>query len=258
MTIHYLSDIHMEFEQNLEFLRRLQPTEGADVLVVAGDAFYLDTPPEEGGLFLKWAAANYGRVLLVPGNHEYYGGYDVARNGASWELRLAPNVSYYNNKVVRVGDTDFILSTMWSHISPENRQPISYFLSDFHRINYDGHAFTPEDYNLEHERSLQFIKQAVADSRALHRVVVTHHVPSRLCTPRKLRVIRGGSLEEAFTVDLTNYIRHAPIDCWIFGHSHVGTDTVIGGTRLASNQLGYVFRKEYEWNGFRFGKTITL
>ena len=34
-------------------------------------------------------------------------------------LRLS-NAGYYQNKVVQIDDTDFILSTLWSHIRPED------------------------------------------------------------------------------------------------------------------------------------------
>lgn len=258
MTIQYLSDLHLELVGNVDYLRRQPLKVTGDVLVVAGDSFYLDDVAKDGNFFLQWAADHYERVLLIPGNHEYYGEYDIKANGDSWEWKLKENVAYYNNKVVHIGDIDIILSTLWSCISPENTQAINIFLTDFHRATYDGHAFTTEDYNQEHKKCLRFVKQAVAESKAKHRIVVTHHVPTRLCTPKKLKDIRGGSLQEAFTVDLTDYISQAPIDYWIYGHSHVNYEAMIGGTIVTSNQLGYVFRGENEWNGFYFGKKIEL
>lgn len=258
MTIQYLSDLHLELKDNREYLSKLPLKATGDVLVVAGDSFYLEDEDMRRSSFWQWASDHYEQVLLVPGNHEYYGGYDIRANGDSWEWKFLSNVGYYNNKVVTIGDTDFILSTLWSSISPENEQAISIFLNDFHRATYDGRKFTPDDYNAEHEKSLSFVRHAVANSKARHRVVVTHHVPTGLCTPKKLRVIRGGSLEEAFTVDLTDYIFHAPIDYWIYGHSHVNYEAMISGTIVTSNQLGYVFRGENEWNGFYFGKKIDL
>lgn len=258
MTIQYLSDLHLELEGNVEFLRRTPLKVTGDILIVAGDSFYLEDSNMRRSFFWKWASDNYEQVLLIPGNHEYYGGYDIRANGDSWEWKFMSNVGYYNNKVVTIGDTDIILSTLWSHISPENAQAINIFLTDFHRATYNGHDFTPDDYNKEHEKCLQFVKHAVAKSKARHRVVVTHHSPTRLCTPRKLQVIRGGSLQEAFTVDLTDYIAKAPIDYWIYGHSHVNYEAMISGTIVTSNQLGYVFRGENDWNGFYFGKKIDV
>lgn len=258
MTIQYLSDLHLEFKDNVEFLRLLPKKVTGDILIIAGDTMYLDDETMQNSDFIRWAADNYERVLLIPGNHEYYGDHDLKTGGNSWELKLFPNVSYYNNKVVTIGNTDIILSTLWSFIPLENRQPIGYFLNDFHKIRYNGRKFTIDDYNVEHIKSLAFLKQAVANSKARHRIVVTHHVPSRYCSPKKLRAIRSGTLSDAFTVDLTEYIDSAQIDYWIYGHSHVNIGVDIGRTRLTSNQLGYVFRKENEWNGFDFSTHIRL
>lgn len=258
MTIQYLSDLHLEFKDNVEFLRQLPRKVTGDILIVAGDTMYLDDDTMKNSEFIRWAANNYERVLLIPGNHEYYGDHDLSATDDSWELKLSSNVSYYNNNVVTIGNTDIIMSTLWSYIPLEYRQPIGFFLNDFHRIQYQGRKFTTDDYNFEHAKSLDFLKRAVARSKARHRIVVTHHVPTRFCSPKKLRVIRDGTLSDAFTVDLTEYIDSAQIDYWIYGHSHLNIGVELGRTKVTSNQLGYVFRKENEWNGFDFGKHIEV
>jgi predicted phosphodiesterase len=62
MKIHLLSDLHLEFEN---FVPEVSD---ADVTVLAGD-IHLRTRGVE------WAKQTFkGRVLYVPGNHEYYGG----------------------------------------------------------------------------------------------------------------------------------------------------------------------------------------
>ena len=59
MKIQYMSDLHVEF-----------PVTG-DILVLAGDTFYLNNTTAPLSKFWKWASANYKQVFLVPGNHEY-------------------------------------------------------------------------------------------------------------------------------------------------------------------------------------------
>lgn len=253
MKIQFMSDLHLEYADNVEFLSRLPHAVTGDVLVLAGDILYLGDDRMQESSFLKWAADNFEQVLITPGNHEYYGGRDMHATGDSWEYKLAPNVGYYNNKVVTIGDTDFIMSTLWTHIPAARRRIMGYYLNDFHRIRYDGGDYSPADYNAEHARSLDFIKQAVAGSTAPRRVVVTHHVPTLLCSPPKFK---GGKFESAIVADLTEYIRRAPIDYWIYGHSHINLVANIGGTRVVSNQLGYVFRGENEWNRFDFSRHI--
>ena len=255
MNIQYLSDLHLEYQDNRDFLRSQHLKVTGDILILAGDIFYLGEKLADS-FFLKWASDHYEHVLLIPGNHEFYDGFDLAENGPSWQLKIMSNVRYCYNMVVTVGNIDIILSTLWSEIPKENERAIGFFLTDFHHIRYNGHQLTPADYNREYHQCMHFIENAISKSKARHKVVVTHHVPTRLCTPPKLRKIRNGSLQHAFTVDLTDYIQTAPIDYWIYGHSHVNVDRSIGSTLVTSNQLGYIAHEEYTWNKFNFGKTI--
>ena len=98
--------------------------------------------------------------------------------GDSWSREILPNVHYYQNKVVRIDNVDFILSTLWSHIRPEDEYFVHRGMNDFRQILYNGQRFTPADFNAEHEKCLDFIKQSVAESTAKRIVLVTHHLPS--------------------------------------------------------------------------------
>lgn len=98
--------------------------------------------------------------------------------GDSWRRKILPNVHYYQNKVVRIDNVDFILSTLWSHIRPEDEYFVHRGMNDFRQILYNGRRFTPADFNAEHEKCLDFIKQSVTESTAKRIVVITHHLPS--------------------------------------------------------------------------------
>lgn len=128
------------------------------------------------------------------------------------------NVGYYQNQVKRIGDTDLILSTLWSHVPPESEYFVQRGLNDFYQTRYGGHRLTVEKYNEMHRFCLDFIKKSVAESTADKIVVVTHH----------------------------------------HGHSHINIDTVIGKTKIVSNQMGYTFRDEHLYNGFEAGKFIEI
>ena len=91
---------------------------------------------------------------------------------------MFPNVHYHQNKVVRIDDTDFILSTLWSHIPPQDEYFVSRGMNDFRQILYGGRRFTTDDFNVEHQKCLAFIKQSVTNSDAKHIVVVTYHLPT--------------------------------------------------------------------------------
>lgn len=161
--------------------------------------------------------------------------------GDSWRRKILPNVHYYQNKVVRIDNVDFILSTLWSHIRPEDEYFVHRGMNDFRQILYNGRRFTPADFNAEHEKCLDFIKQSVAESTAKRIVVVTHHLPSMtVVSPEH----KGSLLNSAFATELGNFIAGSRIDAWIFGHSHANEEAIIGNTRLVCNQLGYVYYNE--------------
>ena len=162
------------------------------------------------------------------------------KDGEVGEIRK--NVHYYYNKVVRIDNVDFILSTLWSHIDEKDAPYCEQCVTDFRRIMYNTNILTYREFNYEHERCLAFIKNAVAQSNARRKVVVTHHVPSyQLCAPE----FAGSSLNGAFTVELEDYIKASGIDYWIYGHSHRNINKVIGKTQCVCNQLGYVFASEH-------------
>ena len=238
MKIQYMSDLHMEFAENSRYLKNTEFPVSGDVLVLAGDIFYLNNTIAPFSKFWKWASANYKQVLLVPGNHEYYQGCDVMTRGLQWRWMFKDNVGYYQNQVVRIDDTDFVLSTLWSHVPPQN---------DFYQTKFNGKRLTVEDYNEMHKFCLDFIRKSVEGSKAKHIVVITHHLPSlKVVAARHL----GSDLNNAFATELGNYIVNSRIDAWIYGHSHTNIDTEIGNTKIVSNQMGYVFENEHLCNGF--------
>lgn len=251
MKVQYASDLHLEFYDNSVFLARGPFKAVGDVLVLAGDTLPLkEVDTYKAHRFFDWCSANYRETFLIPGNHEYYH-HDIGLYPEAWRLRLRDNVTMYENGSVIVDDTEFILSTLWSHIPMNEWLTLRKGMSDFTLIRYDGKPLTATAYNRLHRRDLEFIQAAVKASKAAHKVVVTHHVPSRLLVAPEFR---RSSLESAFTVDLTDYIESSGVDLWVYGHSHRSIDKRIGGTRMVSNQIGYVAYGEYgkNFSGDRF------
>ena len=109
MRIQYMSDLHLEFQENSRYLRYNELPVTGDVLVLAGDIFYLKDKTAPVMNFWKWASKNYCQVLIVPGNHEYYNFSDVMERGFQWKWMLRENVGYYQNQVVRIDDMGFVL-----------------------------------------------------------------------------------------------------------------------------------------------------
>ena len=254
MKIQYASDLHLEMSANRRYMQNIPFEAVGDVLVLAGDIGYLCDKTMPCPKFWEWVSANYREVLIVPGNHEYYQNYDILANGDSWSREILPNVHYHQNRVVRIDNVDFVLSTMWSYIPVQCEEVVYQAMPDFRQILYNGRRFTPADFNAEHEKCLDFIKRSVAESTAERIVVVTHHLPSLAVVAPKHK---GSLIGSAFVAELGDFIADSGIDAWIFGHSHASIEAQIGDTHLLSNQFGYVYNCEH-LNGFEAGKFIEL
>ena len=242
MKVQFASDLHLEFYGNATYLARNPFKAVGDVLVLAGDTMPLkEYDSYSRHRFFDWCADNYRQTFLVPGNHEYYRD-DLQEYPDSWMKDLRPNVWMCENKSFLIDDTEFILSTLWSHIPGKDWPALQRGMTDFHLIRYGRKLLTQSVYNAMHERDLAFIKDAVSKSRAAHKVVVTHHVPTRLCVAPEFE---GSALESGFTVDLTEYIESSGIDLWVYGHSHRSITRKVGDTLVTSNQIGYADYKEY-------------
>lgn len=240
MKIQYCSDLHLEFRENLRMMNAKDPVldVAGDVLVIAGDVGYLSDKNVEHLRLWKWMSENYRQVLMVAGNHEFYNHGDIAAMGDSWEKKFLPNVGYYHNKVIRIGTTDFILSTLWTRISPLDEMMVQAGMNDYRQILYNRHRLTAKDITDEFEKNFTFIQKSVETSDAEKIVVVTHHLPTFASIDKRYA---GDPLNVAFATELGNYIADSRINAWIYGHAHHQTDLMIGNTHLVSNPLGYVF-----------------
>ena len=108
MKIQLASDLHLEFLRNLDPKERLiEPAEGADVLVLAGDI--------AGGsnslrIFKDWPTP----VVLLAGNHEYYGrGIEETQKGMRHEAEAA-GIHFLENQSVVIDGGRFLGATLWT------------------------------------------------------------------------------------------------------------------------------------------------
>lgn len=236
MVIQYASDLHLEFPENKEFLKKnpIQPI--GNVLVLAGDIVPFAVMDKHKDFF-NYVSDHFENTYWIPGNHEYYYSDLVDRCG-SFHEKIKDNVHLLNNKVIESENVNLIFSSLWSKISPVHQWQIERSLSDFHVIKFKGSRLHTEQYNQLHTESLTFLKQALHHSYTTKTTVITHHVPTFLNYPEKYK---GDALNEAFAVELFDLIEESEADSWIYGHTHHNAaDFKIGSTQLMTNQLGYV------------------
>ena len=253
MKIQYASDLHLELSWNSRRVKNNPLNVMGDILVLAGDIVYLGTDCTNNP-FWSWCADNYEQTLIVPGNHEYYGGCDLMDTLSEWHFELRSNVRYLNNTVVKIGHTSIILSTLWSNIRVENALVIEDGITDFHRIRYGGNRLDFAMFNDVHRCSLDFIRNAVSLCANDNIIVVSHHLPSQILVSDRFK---GSRLNDAFSSEQGQWIADSKIKYWIYGHSHTNISGKIGATRFLSNQLGYVYEAP-ESTGFDKGAYIEV
>lgn len=244
MKIQYASDLHLEFPQNKEYLKSNPLLPAGDVLLLAGDIVPFAVMDQHEDFF-SYCADHFQTTWWIPGNHEYYY-YDLSQKCGSLNENIRSNVHLVNNLSLEQDSTRFIFSTLWSFIPPAHQWQIANRMSDFQVIRYKDEDFTPDRFNQLHENALSFIKTELQRNYNGKTVVVTHHVPTLLNYPEQYK---GDLLNEAFAVELFDFIETTAPDYWIYGHHHCNTTPFsIGTTQMLTNQLGYL--KHNEQAGF--------
>lgn len=242
MKVQYCSDLHLEFAQNAKFLNDNPIKPVGDILVLAGDIIYWEQENFKHWFF-DYVSDNFKEVYYIPGNHEFYSGKEVQILDSPVFEPLRENVFLVNNKVINIEGVDFFFTLFWSHIPVNEEMIIERKINDFYKIRHKGKKLRSPDFNRLHEESLNFLTQESKRSTADKKVVVTHHIPSQLCNPDQFR---NSQINPAFVSEHYDFIADNDIDYWIYGHHHINMpETEINGTKLVTNQLGYVHMGEH-------------
>lgn len=250
MKLQYLSDLHLEFPLNRAYLKENPIIPSAEILIIAGDTYHLDKDFSQLE-FIQQVSEQFEKVFLLPGNHEYYGGFDASTALKSMDKYIFPNVRIVNNKVIQIEDTQLVFTTLWSEIT-KYPDKIKRAIYDFWKIKYNGFPLSTYQFNDLHYYSFRFLEEACQAEG--EKIVITHHLPSFQCNVEEFMFSKWN---EAFCVDKHQFIVDSDIKYWIYGHSHRNKkDFEINGTKMITNQMGYV---EYgEQSTFRLDKTIDL
>ena len=212
-----------------------------DVLILAGDivpfssmVFHKD--------FFKYVSDNFAATYWLPGNHEYYGIDAKTKSGRLYET-IQPNVWLVNNVAIMHQKVRLLFTTLWTKISEANEWEIEKRMNDFSTIRYNGFRLSAQSYNTMHQECLQFLQTEMKQGIDGKTIVATHHVPTFMHYPPKYK---GDVLNEAFAVELFDFISDTQPDYWIYGHHHQNIPPfTIGKTQMLCNQLGYVSHGEH-------------
>jgi UDP-2,3-diacylglucosamine pyrophosphatase LpxH len=254
MKIALASDIHLEFGPIV-----LDNTEGADVLVLAGDICQAVDVNNETTMgrtcrtFFRQVSDRFPRVIYIMGNHEHYQG-DYARSRERLAAMLADlgsdNVHLLEKDTVTIEDVTFIGGTLWTDFNREDSLCMwnaGQSMNDYRVCRNSGRGYSgggyasrlqPEDTLKDHQTMLDYIDIVVGEKPDQQFVVVGHHAP---CSASVAEQYRADTLMNGnFYSDLTEFIMNRPqIKLWVHGHMHNNSDYMIGTTRVACNPRGY-------------------
>jgi predicted phosphodiesterase len=258
MKLLVLSDLHLEFGRPYE----VPPGLEYDVAVLAGD---ISTP---GLRVVRWAQRDStfgGRpVVVVPGNHEFYGRELETELDEMCRVAEGSNVSLLNRGVVEIDRVRFLGCTLWTdfqlaHRSEEAplRADVSAALAaanrrmmDYERIETRIHpkpgsferarrrTLRAEDTLARHWIDRDWLRRSLGEPFIGQTVVVTHHAPSMQSVPPRYV---GDQLSPAFASDLPSEMFDVP-SVWIHGHTHWPVDYRRGSCRVISNPRGYLMK----------------
>jgi hypothetical protein len=196
---------------------------------------------------LKQAAEKYKHVILVAGNHEYYGHcLDDANSRISAKCAAWPNVHFLNKRAITIDGVRFLGCTMWSHV--EDR--VVAYMNDYVRtFQSPGVHVTPDYIRAQHAEHVAWIESELSVDTETPTVIITHHAPDMRMNGRYL----GNHLNSGFATDLPHLFR-APVRAWICGHTHECMTVHINGIPCTANCYGY----DGENTGFDAQKCITI
>lgn len=231
--IYAISDIHTEFYESAQDIYDSIQWRTATHLVLAGDIGVITSKLRIYKDFLTLCTKKYKNVVLIPGNHEYYGCETrrVEIEKILESLCQTTGVHYIQGKNVVVDGIRFIGHTLWSLIERDACAQ----LADFSRRVFDNQI----EYVSAFVDGYRFLQSEILKSMDYVEpiVVVTHHLPSRKMIHPKFKSY--SVLNSAFATDVVNSITLNRVKYWFCGHTHEYCETKVADTMIIANPVGY-------------------
>ena len=250
MKIAYASDLHFEFSE-----LDLEDIEPGDVLVLAGDILSVkhlmqqvqraNTDTSHVGTinFFDRVTAAFKHVIMVMGNHEYYGS-DITEGIDDLKSILDyPNLHILDGEYIEINNNLFICGTLWTDFNDEEpftllRAPT--MINDYRVIRNNGKRLDPADIIEKHKHIVKWVTHV--DKMGYDNVIlVTHHSPSKQTTADHYK--HDTVMNGLFGSNLDHLL--SMFDYAIFGHQHDPKTPVVNDCVLLNNSRGYPFEPSF-------------
>ena len=247
-----LSDLHLEFGSGYDTFE-IPPR--APYLCLLGDiGLCKDTKLFE---FLSRQVAKFKIVFFLLGNHEAYSSsYPAAKKHVlefqkkcvETRRQIGPEAIgefvFLDQGRYDIADSQVTVlgCTLFSHVTPEQYEHVSYRLNDFYRIV----DWTVNSHNAAHKADVEWLENELekirTESPERQVVIFSHHSPTMLSETIDPRH-KDSTISSGFCTDLVpGKLKLAEqVKLWASGHTHFNFDVTVERIRLYSNQRGYVF-----------------
>ena len=234
MRIKLVSDLHLEFDNKYEFEEDALNKE--TVLILAGD---ICAKRAMRRAFIEDACELFKHVIMVAGNHDYYGSTIKATIDRLRKIDSEnENFHFLEDDNITLDGVMFIGATLWSQVL---RPRVFNNINDTYKIKVGDRRFNLNDMNLINYNSKGYIDYVLGENKDAKKVVITHFPPTmEFIAPR----FKGDSLNEYFYNTGMDYII-PKADMWLWGHTHSFVDEMVENTRCVCNPLGYVPYNEF-------------
>lgn len=246
------ADLHADnYEEGDPLALIGEPLMRGDLLIIAGDL--CNNLRKKAHRFLPpfVRAAGEGNVIVIPGNHDFYGdcldkqdkiAAEVEKHGAVWGQMA---------EVFRGGER-YLCCALWTDLTltgPDSRANgavVRSVMNDYRYIRIESGSYRkagPLDTLTEHRRHRAWLEERLAAPFDGRTVVVTHHAPLREAAGEAPGPDSRGrpvpDARDAYASDLADLIERFQPDEWHFGHTHEPFEARIGRTVVSNVSVGY-------------------
>ena len=225
MKLQVLSDLHLDFRNDLKPIHDALRNCGADVLVLAGDTCELRNPRNAYEYYAP-ICDMFEVVLFVNGNHEHFHLNGDAVNDICVDLRdRISNLGWLNNSTSTIAGHKFYGGTFWYDVDGMLDTSWKEFIDSWNILG---------SKKLIRKAHSEFVKNAnkMVDSDT---IVISHNAPHR----RSIAPMFAGSELNQFFVTPNRILSGKQPKLWVHGHTHSPFDYKEGNTRVMCLPLGY-------------------
>ena len=243
-SIKICSDLHINsYFPNYPSVKNLFNTTEpfiADICILVGDITHYELI-HFYKKFLKYLSTYFTRIVLVPGNHEYYNNttnniksmkeMDLLASSLTDEIK---NLDILNNTYIDIMNIRIYGSILWSFI-PDNVPYNKYIpiYNDYKKL------ITKEEFNMLNYCSklslVNCIEQTKKDGKQL--IIATHYSPTfdMYTILNDTTLVPSDPLNYFYCNNLNHLINDKNAAVWVFGHTHTFINEIKDGCILLSN-----------------------